>query len=207
MYHGDGEFDTQKLNVLNSNFIMKLFYILLICFLLFQCSVDKTSSEELTLKDSICYIDTTLINSKLKHIIKSYIQNYPQFNNLVLMHDNFVVKSKYKDLNVDELYVLGPTFSGESYEESTYPAFFFTISDKNVFIKSYYDRFMNQKLCESVYMNYLEIRMLSSSDEKNYWLIRIDKAGNVSVLTYNTEEYLGYDEVKEPSTFTAPALR
>ena len=186
---------------------MKLFYILLICFLLFQCSVDKTSSEELTLKDSICYIDTTLINSKLKHIIKSYIQNYPQFNNLVLMHDNFVVKSKYKDLNVDELYVLGPTFSGESYEERTYPAFFFTISDKNVFIKYYYDRFMNQKLCESVYMNYLEIRMLSSSDEKNYWLIRIDKAGNVSVLTYNTEEYLGYDEVKEPSTFTAPALR
>ena len=174
---------------------------------MFQCSVDKTSSEELTLKDSICYIDTTLINSKLKHIIKSYIQNYPQFNNLVLMHDNFVVKSKYKDLNVDELYVLGPTFSGESYEERTYPAFFFTISDKNVFIKSYYDRFMNQKLCESVYMNYLEIRMLSSSDEKNYWLIRIDKAGNVSVLTYNTEEYLGYDEVKEPSTFTAPALR
>ena len=103
---------------------MKLFYILLICFLLFQCSVDKTSSEELTLKDSICYIDTTLINSKLKHIIKSYIQNYPQLNNLGLMHDNFVVKSKYKDLNVDELYVLGPTFSGESYEERTYPAFF-----------------------------------------------------------------------------------
>jgi len=85
--------------------------------------------------------------------------------------------------------------------------FFFTISDKNVFIKSYYDRFMNQKLCESVYMNYLEIRMLSSSDEKNYWLIRIDKAGNVSVLTYHTEDYLGYDEVKEPSIFTAPVLR
>ena len=186
---------------------MKNFCIILICFLLFQCSLDKPSSKELSLKDSICYIDTTLINSKLKHIIKSYIQNYPQFNNLVLMHDNFVVKSKYKDLNVDELYVLGPTFSGESYEERTYPAFFFTISDKNVFIKSYYDRFMNQKLCESVYMNYLEIRMLSSSDEKNYWLIRIDKAGNVSVLTYHTEDYLGYDEVKEPSTFTAPVLR
>ena len=109
---------------------MKSFYILLICFLLFQCSVDKTSSKELSLKDSICYIDTTLINSKLKHIIKSYIRNYPQFNNLVLMHDNFVVKSKYKDLNVDELYVLGPTFSGESYEERTYPAFFLQFPTK-----------------------------------------------------------------------------
>lgn len=123
------------------------------------------------------------------------------------MHDNFVVKSKYKDLNVDELYVLGPTSSGESYEKWIYPAFFFSINDKNVFINSHYDRFMNQKLCESVYMNHLEIRMLSSLDENLYWLIRVDGAGNVSVLTYHTEDYLGYDEVKEPSIFTAPVLR
>ena len=85
--------------------------------------------------------------------------------------------------------------------------FFFSINDKNVFINSHYDRFMNQKLCESVYMNHLEIRMLSSLDENLYWLIRVDGAGNVSVLTYHTEDYLGYDEVKEPSIFTAPVLR
>ena len=53
---------------------MKSFYILLICFLLFQCSVDKTSSEELTLKDSICYIDT---NSSRRNGIDMWRENEP----------------------------------------------------------------------------------------------------------------------------------
>jgi hypothetical protein len=169
--------------------------------------MNKTTPKELTLKDSVCYIDTSLISSKLKHIIRSYIHEFPQYDNLVLMHGNFVLKSKQKDLDIDELYVLGPTSSGESYEKRTYPAFFFTISDKIVFINSNYDRFMNQKLCESVYMKHLEIQMLSSLDEGLFWLIRIDRTGSVSVLTKNTEEYLGYDEVKESVTFTAPVSK
>ena len=186
---------------------MKHFYIILMCFLLSQCGMDKTTPKVLTLKDSICYIDTPHISSKLKHIISSYIHEYPQYDNLVLMHDNFVVKSKHKDLDIEELYVLGPTSSGESYEERTYPAFYFTICDKNVFINSYYDRFMNQKLCESVYKKHLEIQMLSSLDEGLYWLIQIDRTGSVSVLTKNTEEYLGYDKVKDSVIFTAPVSK
>jgi len=183
---------------------MKFFYIIIMCVLLSQCKENKTSPEVLTLKDSICYIDTSHICPKLKNIINSYIHEYPQFDNLVLRHDNFVVKSKHKDLDIDELYILGPTYLGESYVEYLYPAFFSTVNGKIVFINSYYDRFMNQELCESVYMNHLEIEMLSLLDEGMYWLIRIDRAGSISILSKNTEEYLGYDKVKEPMTFTAP---
>lgn len=74
--------------------------------------------------DSICYIDTFLISSMLKKIIRSYISEYPQYNNLVLKHDNFALKNKHKELDKEELYVLGPTFSGESYERVFFPAFF-----------------------------------------------------------------------------------
>lgn len=186
---------------------MKFFYLIIICFLLSQCSVKNSSPKLLSLKDSICYIETSHISPKLKHIIKSYIDEYPQFNNLVLMHNNFVLKSKYKDLDIEELYVLGPSFSGESYEKWFYPAFYFTIDGKIVFINSYYDRFMNQELCESVYMKHLEIEMLPFEDERLYWLIRVDKNGSVSLLTKDTEEYLGYDDVKEPVTFTAPVSK
>lgn len=186
---------------------MKYCYIILLCFLLSQCRVNKTSPKVLTLKDSLCYIDTTYIDSKLKHIIKSYIHEHPQFDNLVLKHDNFAIKSKHKDLDIDELYVLGPTFSGESYEKRVYPAFFFTIDGKTVFINSYYDNFMDQKLCENVYMKHLEIEMISSLDEELYWLIRIDRTGGVIVLSKNTEEYLGVDKVKEPKIFTAPVSK
>lgn len=186
---------------------MKYFCIILMCLLLSQCKVNKTSPKVLTLKDSICHIDTSHIDSNLKHIIKSYIHENPQFDNLVLKHDDFVVKSKHKDLKIDELYILGPTFSGESYVETIYPAFFFTIDGKNVFINSYYDRFMNQELCESVYKKHLEFEMLSFFDEGLYWLIKIDRTGSVSVLTKNTEEYLGIDKVKEPGTFTAPVSK
>ena len=103
---------------------MKYFTIIFLCFLLSQCGGNKTPQEVLSLKDSICYIDTSHISPKLKHIISSYIIEYPQYDNLVLMHDNFVVKSIYKDLDIDELYILGPTFTGESYrKESILPPF------------------------------------------------------------------------------------
>ena len=175
------------------------------CFLLSQCSVNKTSTRELTLEDSICYIDTSRISPQLKQIVKSYIRTYPQFENLVLMHDNFALKNKHKDMDIDELYVLGPTFMGESYVREIYPAFFFTINGKIVFVKSFYDRFMNQELCESAYMKHLEINMLFSKDEGLFWLIRIEELGSVSVLTKHPDEYLGIEEVKGPNIhFTAP---
>ena len=176
------------------------------CLLLSQCKVNKTPEEELTLKDSICYVDTSHISSKLKNIITSYIHDYPQYDNLVLQHDNYTLKSKHKDLDIEELYILGPTFTGESYVKVFYPAFYFTINGKNVFINSSYDRFMNQEICESVYKKHLEKDMTSLNGVK-FWLIRIDNTGSISVLTKNPDEYLGVDEVKETVTFTAPVSK
>ena len=185
---------------------MKYLHIILLCFLLAQCSVKKTSPKVLTLKDSISYIDTSLISSKLKQIVKSYIHEYPQYDNLVLQHDNFTLKSKYKDLDIEELYILGPTFTGESYVKVFYPAFYFTINGKNVFINSSYDRFMNQEICESVYKKHLE-KDMTCLNGVQFWLIRIDKTGVVSIFTKNPDEYLGVDEVKETVIFTAPVSK
>ena len=190
----------------NINYQMKYIYIILMCFLLSQCRVNNTSPKVLTIKDSICYVDTSHVSSKLKNIIKSYMHEYPHYDNLVLLHDNFVVKSKHEDLDIEELYILGPTFTGESYEKVFYPAFYSTIDGKNVFINSSYDRFMNQELCESVYKKHLEKDMTCLNGVK-FWLIRIDKTGSISVLTKNPDEYLGVDEVKETVTFTAPVSK
>ena len=168
--------------------------------------MNKTPQEVLSLKDSVCYIDTSHISSKMKSIIRSYISEYPQYDNLVLMHDNFVVKSKHKDLDTDELYILGPTFTSESYEERIYPASYFTINDKIVFINSSNDRLMNQELCKNVYMKHLE-KDMSCLDGGRFWLLKIDRTGSVSLLTKNPDEYLGVDEVDEPATFTAPVSK
>lgn len=185
---------------------MKYFYIIVTCILLSQCRVNKSSPKVFTLKDSICYLDTSYISTKLKHIIISYVHENPQYDNLVLMHNSFVVKSIHKDLDIDELYILGPTFTGESYEKRIYPASYFTINGKIVFINSSIDRLINQKLCEIVYMKHLEIDT-SFMGEVKFWLLKIERTGSVSVLTKNPDEYLGVDEVIEPANFTAPVSK
>ena len=65
---------------------------------------------------------------------------------------------------------------------------------------------MNQEICESVYKKHLE-KDMTCLNGVQFWLIRIDNTGVVSIFTKNLDEYLGVDEVKETVSFTAPVSK
>ncbi len=171
--------------------------MLLLIFLLCQCSSNKSVDDEV-FESGMTQIDTASIVHTLMKVVKEYISAYPEYKNLAL-HDG-VILARQLPVKREYMYLLGPTSLikyGEYYgAKPLFPSSYMVVDGRMVFVNSSNDKLARQDLCRNAYMKHLEIKENANGFINRFWLIRVGNDGCASIYSKDVDKDAGIKRVE-----------
>lgn len=159
--------------------------------------IQCTNSQKNERNTQMIEIDTLDLNKQLLHLVKNYIDEYPQYNNYII-YTNFSGKDEIDRLRMSEnLFVIVPAnmsiYSGKWFITNHSPSHYFEFIGKKIFLRTEIDVLYKSGFCQKEYKQFAD----KDTKSHNGWLFSISGTGTLDLISKDAEDFMKIPEVIE----------